>query len=86
MLTMMGNCLYKNKGNTEEEGDEGVKDLIDMTIKKMDHDKDGRISYSDFASTVSKDPLMLEAFGTCLPSNKAGLHFINSVLDSKQTF
>ena len=29
-------------GNTEDDGDEGVKDLIEMTLKKMDHDKDGR--------------------------------------------
>ena len=86
MLTMMGNCLFKNKGNTEEESDEGVKDLIDMTIKKMDHDKDGRISYSDFATTVSKDPLMMEAFGTCLPSNKAGMEFMNSILDRKHQY
>ena len=85
---MMGNCLFNNRrgSNVEEEGDEGVKDLIDMTIKKMDQDKDGRISFSDFEATVINDPLMLEAFGTCLPSNKAGLHFINSVLDRKQQF
>ena len=29
-------------GNSEDDGDEGVKDLIEMTLKKMDHDKDGR--------------------------------------------
>ena len=78
MLTMMGNCLYRNE---VEEGDEGIKDLIDMTIRKMDVDKDGRISYSDFAATVSKDYLMMEAFGTCLPSTPAGLLFCTSVLD-----
>ena len=35
MLTMMGNCLTKIKSNVmEEEGEEeGVKDLIDMTIR-----------------------------------------------------
>ena len=42
---MMGNCLTKIKNTVmEEEGEEeGVKDLIDMTIRKMDFDKDGRI-------------------------------------------
>ena len=29
-------------GNNEDDSDEGVKDLIEMTLKKMDHDKDGR--------------------------------------------
>ena len=62
------------------------KDLIDMTIKKMDHDKDGQISFSDFATTVSKDPLMMEAFGTCLPSNRAGYEFKNCILDRKHEY
>ena len=32
----------RRAGNTDDDGDEGVKDLIEMTLKKMDHDKDGR--------------------------------------------
>ena len=48
---MMKTCLVK-QGNNEEDGDEGVKDLIEMTLKKMDHDKDGRVSYPDFQITV----------------------------------
>ena len=48
---MMKTCLVK-QGNTEEDGDEGVKDLIEMTLRKMDHDKDGRVSYPDFQITV----------------------------------
>ena len=51
MITMMKTCLVK-QGNTEEDGDEGVKDLIEMTLRKMDHDKDGRVSYPDFQITV----------------------------------
>ena len=43
MITMMKSCLVK-QGNTEEDGDEGVKDLIEMTLKKMDHDKDGKLT------------------------------------------
>ena len=41
-------------GNTDDDGDEGMKDLIEMTLKKMDHDKDGRVSYPDFQTTVTK--------------------------------
>ena len=59
-------------GTTEDDGDEGVKDLIEMTLKKMDHDKDGRVSFGDFEMTVKKDPLMMEAFGPCLPNSALG--------------
>ena len=31
----------------------------------MDYDRDGRVSFSDFSQTVNKEPLMMEAFGTC---------------------
>ena len=41
----------------------------------MDYDRDGRVSFSDFSQTVNKEPLMMEAFGTCLPTNKPGLDF-----------
>ena len=82
MLTMMGACLSKVKSNQDDtEEDEGVKDLIEMTIKKMDHDKDGRISLDDFSLTVSQDVLMLEAFGKCLPSDKVGQDFVSTILD-----
>ena len=53
----------------DEDGDDGVKvtrvtncpahstivqDLIEMTMKKMDQDRDGRVSYSDFMATVTE--------------------------------
>ena len=84
MLTMMGSCLSKVKGTQEDtEEDEGIKDLMEMTLKRMDHDKDGKISHEDFAQTVAQDVLMLEAFGSCLPSGKAGQEFVSSILDVK---
>ena len=51
---MMGNCLTKIKNTAmEEEGEEeGVKDLIDMTIRKMDYDKDGRISHQECSGFI----------------------------------
>ena len=49
-----------------------MKDLIEMTLKKMDHDKDGRVSFGDFQMTVKNDPLMMEAFGPCLPNSALG--------------
>ena len=34
--------------STDEDADEGVKDLVDIALKKMDKDHDGRLSYSDY--------------------------------------
>ena len=79
IMTMMKNCFIYGK-DREEDGD-GVRDLVDMTIKKMDRDKDGRISFSDFSHTVREEPLLLEAFGNCLPTSPAGLEFCCKVLD-----
>ena len=49
------------------------QDLIEMTMKKMDDDKDGKVSFADFDITVKSEPLMLEAFGPCLPTSKVTL-------------
>ena len=29
----------------DDDPDEGVKDLIDMTLRKLDRDKDGKVSF-----------------------------------------
>ena len=36
----------------------------------MDRDRDGKIGFTDFRDTVAKQPLLMEAFGECLPYNK----------------
>lgn len=51
-----------------------------MTMKKMDEDKDGRVSFADFEVTVTKDPLMLEAFGPCLPTVKVASYSAPSLV------
>ena len=38
--------------------------------RKMDRDRDGKIGFTDFRDTVAKQPLLMEAFGECLPYNK----------------
>ena len=56
------------------------KDLIEMTLKKMDVDKDGRICQDDFEQTIQEEPLLLEAFGPCLPKEKALDNFMKNIL------
>ncbi|XP_070702673.1 calaxin [Pempheris klunzingeri] len=65
MFHMLKNSLIRQP--TEEDPDEGIKDLVEITLKKMDHDHDGRLSFSDFEKAVREENLLLEAFGTCLP-------------------
>ncbi|XP_062870213.1 calaxin [Trichomycterus rosablanca] len=59
----------------EEDPVEGVKDLVEIALKKMDYDHDSRLSYSDFEKAVRDENLLLEAFGPCLPAAKSILEF-----------
>ena len=50
MIQLLKNCIVKQ--TTDEDADEGVKDLVDITLKKMDKDHDGRLSFSDYKLAV----------------------------------
>ncbi|XP_019363968.1 PREDICTED: EF-hand calcium-binding domain-containing protein 1 [Gavialis gangeticus] len=73
MFHMLKNSLLKQP--TEEDPDEGIKDLVEITLKKMDYDHDGKLSYTDFEKAVRDENLLLEAFGPCLPDIKSSLAF-----------
>ena len=53
-----------------------------MTLRKMDVDKDGRVSFTDWKATIEAEPLLLEAFGPCLPNVKAGEVFIEKTKEA----
>ncbi|KOX74275.1 EF-hand calcium-binding domain-containing protein 1 [Melipona quadrifasciata] len=63
-----GNCLLKQPG--EEDPDEAVKDLSELALKKLDVDRDGKISFQDYKVAVTEEPLLLEAFGQCLSTDE----------------
>ena len=65
MFHMLKTSMIKQP--TEEDPEEGIKDLIELMLKKMDLDRDGKLSTNDFESSVQAEPLLLEAFGPCLP-------------------
>ncbi|KAG9476358.1 calaxin [Eleutherodactylus coqui] len=73
MFHMLKNSLLKQP--TEEDPDEGIKDLVEITLKKMDHDHDSKLSYLDFEKAVKEENLLLEAFGPCLPDSKSIMAF-----------
>lgn len=76
MFQMLKTSIIKQP--SEEDPDEGIKDLVEIALKKMDKDHDSRLSYSDFLSSVQSDPLLLECFGQCLPDQKT----VDRILES----
>ncbi|CAG9856457.1 unnamed protein product [Phyllotreta striolata] len=77
MFLLLRNCLIKHP--QEEDPDESVKDLVDIVMRKVDKDKDGKVSLEDFQRTVQEEPLLLEAFGKCLPSEESKMTFLNTL-------
>ena len=54
-MSMMTSSHHRQGTSDDDgDGDEGVKDLIEITLRRMDHDKDGRVSFEDFRMTVMK--------------------------------
>ncbi|OWF42597.1 EF-hand calcium-binding domain-containing protein 1-like [Mizuhopecten yessoensis] len=68
MFYFLKNCLVKTP--TEEDPDEGPKELVEILLKILDLDRDGRVSYDEFATGVKEDPMLLESLGRCLPEQQ----------------
>ncbi|XP_059113320.1 calaxin-like isoform X2 [Peromyscus eremicus] len=81
IFDMLKNSLSQQ--SPEEDNDEGIRELVEISLKKMDHDNDGKISFADFEKAVRKDRLLLEVFGPCLPDAKNCLHFEALVFRNK---
>lgn len=64
-----------------EEIDETVKDFADIAIKKLDLDKDGIVKFDDYSKSVTKDPMLLECFGPCLPDRRHVRAFLMTFTD-----
>lgn len=79
---MLKSCLIKQP--TEEDPDEGIKELVDIVIRLMDCDKDGRLSFTDFKDAVKERPLLLEAFGECLPDRQCVEEFSQKFIDNSE--
>ncbi|RKO92432.1 hypothetical protein BDK51DRAFT_14718, partial [Blyttiomyces helicus] len=73
MYTMLKNSLVKGA----EEDEDGVKDLVDLVLKKLDDDRDGRVSDTDWSKAIGEEPLLMEAFGQCLPRAATIERFLN---------
>lgn len=82
-FTVHSNLPYNRnslvKSPQDEDPDEGVRDLVELALRKMDYDRDGKISFQDFKSSVTEEPLLLEAFGQCLPADTACQTFLSTL-------
>ncbi|XP_031338596.1 EF-hand calcium-binding domain-containing protein 1 isoform X2 [Photinus pyralis] len=77
MFQLLRNCLIKQP--QDEDPDEGAKDLAEIVMRKLDKDKDGKISLEDYQSSILEEPLLLEAFGRCLPDERACNTFLSTM-------
>lgn len=63
----------------EEDPDEGVRDFVEIILRKLDIDRDGKVSFEDYVTAVKSEPLLLEAFGQCLPTDGACRTFLSTL-------
>ncbi|XP_061123251.1 calaxin-like isoform X2 [Syngnathus typhle] len=65
ILLLVRNCL---RLHGEDDPYDSIKDLVEITLKRMDHDNDDRLSFEDYKKSVKELNIVLEAFGKCLPN------------------
>ncbi|XP_022915776.1 calaxin-like [Onthophagus taurus] len=63
---------------SDDDAEEAVKDMIEILTKKMDIDRDGKISFNDYRQTVVKEPMLLECLGKCLPARISVYTFVTT--------
>jgi hypothetical protein len=74
------NSLIKHPQDDDESLEENVKDLVEIALRKFDIDKDGKVSFLDYSTTVKEDDLLLlEAFGQVLPSESSAESFLSTL-------
>ncbi|XP_047520662.1 EF-hand calcium-binding domain-containing protein 1 isoform X1 [Pieris napi] len=83
MFLLLKNSLLKQPG--DEDPDEGVRDLVELVLRKMDIDKDGKVSIDDYREAVHQEPLLLEAFGQCVPARRHAATFLKTLCTKLST-
>ncbi|KAG5441534.1 EF-hand calcium-binding domain-containing protein 1 [Clonorchis sinensis] len=76
MFLLLKSSLVKQP--TEDDPDEGIRDLVDIVFKRLDMDRDGRVIFQDFLTAVQDDPLLLEILGPCFPEEKVAAAFLST--------
>ncbi|KER26035.1 hypothetical protein T265_06615 [Opisthorchis viverrini] len=76
MFLLLKSSLVKQP--TDDDPDEGIRDLVDIVFKRLDMDRDGRVIFQDFLTAVQDDPLLLEILGQCFPEEKVAAAFLST--------
>ncbi|CAL8068313.1 unnamed protein product [Calicophoron daubneyi] len=76
MFQLLKNSLVKQP--TDEDPDEGVRELVEIAFKLLDIDHDGQVTFNNFRTAVEQDPLVLEILGPCFPEEKVAIAFLSS--------
>ena len=67
---------------TDGDGEDDVRDLVDVTLRYMDRDKDGHVSLEDYLDTCRYNPLWTDMLAPCLlTSTREGVAFMKKMLD-----
>nr|CAH8820032.1 unnamed protein product [Trichobilharzia regenti] len=66
------------KQPTDEDPDEGVRELVEITFKRLDVDHDGRLNFTDFQQAVEDNALLLEILGQCFPDEEVTTAFLST--------
>ncbi|XP_060086195.1 calaxin-like [Ylistrum balloti] len=68
-----------SRTSSDEDQDESIKELVEITLKKMDGDHDSRVSFEDYKKGIEEENLMMEFLGPCLPEKKMCDCFLDEI-------
>lgn len=82
MFLLLKNSLVQQQ--QEEDADEMQRDLVELCMKKLDVDHDGKVSIDDYIAAIKSEKLLMEVLGPCLPKKKNKDVFLELIEDEKQ--
>jgi hypothetical protein len=68
LMMFLHGCLIQGEVLDGLAVQEGIKELVDITMKKLDVNADGEITFCDFKDACYKDPLLMQSCGLFLPA------------------
>ncbi|ODN03456.1 EF-hand calcium-binding domain-containing protein 1 [Orchesella cincta] len=69
-----------------DELEEGIREIVEIAMRKLDVDKDGQITQSDFTAACHSDPLLLQSIGPCLPPAKSLAAFMATFTENYRSY
>ena len=79
-------CIIPGFAVEPDEIDECERDIVEITMRKLDKDRDGQITFPDFQNAVKEDPLLLQACGPCIPNPRSIAAFMACVTDTYRDY